>query len=306
MFVELLPVLLALGTISSQSEYRDDGLVDLHLNPPPVVTAQEWAEQCEPWDDWDKPAPPFHIHGTTYYVGTCGIASILITDDEGHILLDSGTAKGARVVAGNIAHARFDIKDIALLGYSHEHFDHVGGMAYLQELTGAMLVSLEGGAKVMESGVSDPADPQHGMHDPFTPAKVDFIHKDGDAMGVGSLLARSIATPGHTPGATTWQWESCEGSDCKTIVYADSLSPVSRDDYKFSDYPEYVAEYRAGLERLRGLQCDILLTPHPSSSKMIERIKNDSLVGSMSCVDYADSIEARLDARLAKEAADEE
>ena len=33
---------------------------------------------------------------------------------------------------------------------------------------------------------------------------------------------------------------------CITIVYADSLSPVSADEYRFTDHPDYVAMFAAG------------------------------------------------------------
>ncbi|MBH5322399.1 subclass B3 metallo-beta-lactamase [Aurantiacibacter sediminis] len=260
-----------------------------------------FAEDCEEWDEWDKPANPFRIFGDTYYVGTCGIAAILIVDDEGHVLLDSGTEAGARVVERNIRRVGVNPEDILLLGYSHEHFDHVGGMAYLQEMSGASLVSLATGAEVMRTGNSDPADPQHGMHEPFTPVRVDFVHDDGDAMAVGPTQLRSFATPGHTPGATTWQWESCEGDLCRTIVYADSLSAVSADDYRFSDHPEYVQAYRNGIARLAALDCDILITPHPSASGMRQKLMADDLTSGMDCAAYAADRLEHLEARLASE-----
>ena len=40
------------------------------LPAPEQVTPQQWAAGCEPWDEWDKPAPPFKVYGNTYYVGT--------------------------------------------------------------------------------------------------------------------------------------------------------------------------------------------------------------------------------------------
>lgn len=121
----------------------------------------------------------------------------------------------------------------------------------------------------------------------------------------GDIAFTPIATPGHSPGALSWQWESCEGEGenriCKNIVYADSLSPISRDDYKFSDHPEYVAAFREGIAKLRGLKCDILLTPHPSHSRMVKRAATGTLKGGMTCAEYADSKTKALDERLAKE-----
>ncbi len=266
---------------------------------------QAFLDACEPWDEWDKPAPPFKIYGDSYYVGTCGISAILITGNSGHILLDSGTVAGARVVESNIESLGFEPNDILLLGYSHEHYDHVGGMAYLQELTGATLVSLAAGAAVMRTGRDQPGDPQSGMHEPFAPVRVDIIHQDGDAMGAGQSSARSIATPGHTPGGTSWEWESCENQVCKTIVYADSLSPVSADGYRFSDHPDYVVKYRAGLDRLAAVDCDILLAAHPSHGQLFKWFEKGGLLAMEApCSAYAAKKHRDLDARLAKEAAE--
>ncbi|MEM8725333.1 MAG: MBL fold metallo-hydrolase, partial [Pseudomonadota bacterium] len=96
-----------------------------------------FAEQCEPWDDWDKPADPFRVHGNTYYVGTCGISALLIVGEKSHFLLDTGTETGADVVLENIRKLGVEPLEIFAVGYSHEHFDHVGGMAKVIEVTGA-------------------------------------------------------------------------------------------------------------------------------------------------------------------------
>ena len=85
----------------------------------------------------------------------------------------------------------------------------------------------------------------------------------------------------------SWQWESCKDGACITIVYADSLSPVSADEYRFTDHPDYVAMFRGGIARLAGLECDMLLTPHPSASGMISRAAEGSFESGISCRDYA-------------------
>ena len=51
----------------------------------------------------------------------------------------------------------------------------------------------------------------------------------------------------------SWQRESCKDGACITIVYADSLSPVSADEYRFTDHPDYVAMFRGGSRGWRGL-----------------------------------------------------
>ena len=71
----------------------------------------QWAAECGDSTDWDKPAPPVRIHGNTYLVGTCGISSILITGDEGHVLIDGGTEQGAELIAANIRALGFKLPE---------------------------------------------------------------------------------------------------------------------------------------------------------------------------------------------------
>jgi metallo-beta-lactamase class B len=52
------------------------------------------------------------------------------------------------------------------------------------------------------------------------------------------------------------------------------------------------------------LNCDILLTPHPSASHMLDRmIGREPLENSSACRDYAAGLTKQLDERLAKETA---
>lgn len=274
-----------------------------------IPTINEWLSTCEEWDKWDKSAPPFRIHGETYYVGTCGIGAILILsedglmgDDLGHILIDSGTLAGADVVLENIRALGIDPSEVSVLLSTHSHFDHVGGMAKMQEATGADVFAVALAAKVLSTGRDNPADPQFGMHPPMEPVRVSRILAAGEKVELGALTVNPVTTPGHTPDAMSWHWEDCDDDDCKSIVYADSLSPVSADGYRFSDHPEYLAAFRSSIERIAALDCDILLTPHPSHSKMVKRAATGTLEGGMSCAEYAESKTRALDARLAKEA----
>ncbi len=285
-------------------------VIPLQKTPPrveqpiaPIETAgPAFDAACDDNDEWDKPAPPVRIHGNTYLVGTCGIAAILVTGTNGHILIDSGTEKGADLVAANIRLLGFRLQDVKYLLHSHEHIDHVGGMARLQQLTGAQLVASPAAAAVFQTGAAGPSDPQAGMHPPFRAARVDRVIEDGDTVRLGNLVLTAIATPGHTPGALSWHWGSCDGGVCPRIVYADSLSPISRDGYRFSDHPDYLKAYRASIAKLRAVPCDIVLTPHPSASAMIDRMAGRAPIrNGNGCHEYAGAVAKRLDERLVKE-----
>jgi metallo-beta-lactamase class B len=269
---------------------------------PIEVAGPKFAALCKDWDEYDKPAPPVRIFGNTYIVGTCGISAILITGSDGDILIDGGTEKDATLIAANIKRLGFRLTDIKYLLHSHEHFDHVGGMAQLQRMTGAQLIASPAAAGVLNSGTASVDDPQSGINPPFPAAHVDRIVHDGEQVRLGNLVLAAITTPGHTPGALSWHWGSCQGGVCRQIVYADSLTPVSSDTYRFSDHPAYLAAYRASLSKVAALDCDILLTPHPSASHMIDRLAGrEPLANENACREYAAALGKKLDERLAKE-----
>ena len=271
----------------------------------PIQTAgPRWALTCKDSDDWNKAAPPVRIHANTYMVGTCGISSILITGTAGHVLIDGGTEEGADLIAANIRRLGFRVEDIRFILHSHEHFDHVGGIAKLQRMSGATLVASAAAAKVFATGAASAEDPQAGRLKPFAPANVGRIVRDGEEVRLGNLMLTAMATPGHTAGALSWRWVSCDGGVCRTIVYADSLSPISRDDYRFSDHAQYLAAYRAAIAKIAASPCEILITPHPSASGMRERFAlGEPLLDSNACKTFAADRTKALDERLAKEAA---
>lgn len=278
--------------------------------PAPLIGAgpgqKAWAAACADFDEWDKPGPPFRLYGRAYYVGTCGISSVLVVGPDGHTVIDSGTDEGAKIVLANIRALGFDPKDVKTLLLSHEHFDHVGGMARLQAATGATIITSEAAAKVLRSGVPDPADPQATSgHPPFPAVTGNIVTLDGPgAVLLGDWQFRSIRSPGHTLGAMSWSWQDCEGSSCKTIVYADSLNPISSDGYRFSDHPELVAAFRAGVAEIATAPCDIVLAPHPGAVGLRARLAGDRpLVDEGGCRGYAAVASERMDKRLATERA---
>lgn len=263
-----------------------------------------WAAQCDGSADYNKPAPPVRIHGNTYLVGSCGLSSILIVGDQGDILIDGGPEQAADLIAANIRALGYRVEDIRFILHSHEHLDHVGGIAKLQRLSGATVISSVPAKTVIETGTPSADDPQSGSLKPFPPASVGRTIADGQEVRLGNLMLAAMATPGHTPGALSWRWVSCDGGVCRTIVYADSLSPVSSDTYRFSDHPAYLAAYRASIAKVAASPCEILLTPHPSASQMPQRFAlGKPLLDENACRDYAAMLTKNLDERLAKEAA---
>jgi metallo-beta-lactamase class B len=267
------------------------------------ASISEYRAACAGKDGWSDPAPPLHVFGNVYDVGTCGITVLLLTSRKGHVLLDAGPAEAAPLVAGNIERLGFRLQDVKLIGASHEHFDHVGGIAELQRRTGATLMAMPSAYVQLQTGAVDPADPQIGLIRPPPKANVGILLRDGEDVAQAPFRLTAWATPGHSPGSTSWTWRTCEQRRCVNVVYADSVTAVSADSYRFSDHKRYVAAFRDSLRLMSGLRCDLLITPHPGASKFIERMEGQgALIGRGQCVDYAAEGARNLDARLAKEA----
>jgi len=281
----------------------------LSLAQSPVFKADP-PTKCDSCDDWNQPREPFRVFGNTYFVGTAGLTAVLVTSDEGHVLLDGGLTQSAPLIDASIRKLGFRTADVRLILNSHEHFDHAAGIASLQRVSGATVAASAEAARALQLGASLPHDPQPTAA-PFPPVKDVRVIVDGETLRVGPLAPTAHFTPGHTPGATTWTWQSCEGSRCVNVVYADSLSAVADDGFRFSGdgkRASIVEVFRKSLATVEALPCDVLLVPHPFSMGMDDKLarwQKDATVNPFidagACRAYVALQRKRLDERLARE-----
>jgi metallo-beta-lactamase class B len=255
-----------------------------------------------PMQGWSDRAPPRRIFGNTYYVGTCGIAAVLVVGDAGAILIDGATQQAPAAILANIRALGFDPRQVKRLLNTHEHMDHAGGLAELQRQTGAPLFARAPAVATLRRGRSDREDPQFGELTGFPPVADVRTLADGEVVRLGGLSLASHATPGHAPGGTSWTWRSCEGARCLDIGYVDSHSALTDGHYRFSDHPAYVAAFERSLKTVAGLPCDLLVTPHPAASNLLARFNGDApLDDPGACKALAANARANLAARLAEE-----
>ena len=250
---------------------------------------------CSDCDAWNANREPRKLFGNSYYVGTAGLSAILITSDQGHILIDGGLPQSAAVIHANIRKLGFRTEDLKFILNSHAHFDHAGGIAALQRASGATVVASSPGAEALQQGGPIAADPQfnYGANNGKYPAVKNVrVVADGDTVRHGPLAVTMHFTPGHTPGSTTWSWRSCEGSKCQVIVYADSLTAVSSPTFRFTGDGKrrsIVPSFRRSITTVGELPCDILVSTHPSAAE------------GKTCRTYAAEALKRLEQRIAQE-----
>ncbi len=291
----LLTIAMTLLSASSSAQSLPDSLI-----------APYTAEQCPRCATWNTPHPPFRIFGNSWYVGTHGLGALLITSPEGHVLIDGGLPDTAPLILASITALGFDIRDVRLILNSHPHYDHAGGIAALQHASGARVAASVPSARVLATGKADASDPQYGLAYDIPAVTYSRLIEDGKPTAIGPLRLTPHVTGGHTPGGTTWTWQSCEGERCLDLVYADSQTPVSADGFRFSDgatYPNAVADFRGAHALLETMACDILITPHPEASQLWERVASGTLVDPEACARYAANARRNLERRLERETA---
>ena len=260
---------------------------------------------------WNDPQQPFNVFGNTWYVGTKELSAILVTSPQGHVLLDGAVPESAPFIEKNIRELGFRVEDIKLILNSHAHIDHAGGIAALQRASGAVVAASAHGAQVLRDGTIGKDDPQYTAVKPDHFPKVAQVKavREGEVLKAGAMSVTAHMTPGHTPGSTTWTWQSCDGARCLDVVYADSVTAVSLGDYRFSGgkgAADVSTLFKASIDKIGALKCDVLLTTHPGASGIMEKLAaktraHNPFINTGACRDLASRAHASLATRLATE-----
>ena len=211
-----------------------------------------------------QPAEPFRIAGNFYYVGANDVAAFLITGPQGHVVLDAGYPTTARMIMASIARLGFDLKDVKVLLNSEPHADHGGGLAVLQQASGAELWASEASADALISGGDDPdivlpirALIWLGVIGRYPPPRVDHRFKDGETIRVGPIALTAHITAGHTRGCTSWSFPVRDGDRMLNVVSVCDPGVLAT-----QRYPEQEADRERSLRVLRSLPADIWVTNH--------------------------------------------
>ena len=262
---------------------------------------------CAACADWNAPAAPFLLAPNTWYVGSRGLAAVLIDSGDGLILLDGGLPQSAAPIATRIRQLGFDLRQLRWILVSHAHWDHAGGVAALQRWSGAEVIASPGNAAALRLGTTTEDDPQHeGEASTRFPAVAKLREiADGERLTLGAFTLTAHLIPGHAPGSTAWTWPACDArGECVEVAYVDSLTAVSLDGYRFSEHPDLIQQFQRSLQRVAQLPCDLLVTPHPDAAQLFERHAAGTLAQTGACAAYAGAAARRLDERLARERAD--
>ncbi|WP_311268703.1 subclass B3 metallo-beta-lactamase [Sphingobium sp. WCS2017Hpa-17] len=257
---------------------------------------------------WLAPQPAVRLHGATYLVGFGGLNVALIRTSAGLILIDGAVPQAVGDIERKIAAMGFSIRQVKLILSTEPHFDHAGGIAALARDSSATVIASGPAAAVLRQGGGDPDDPQAAWLERFPGVTKLRVARDGETIRLGDTIVTAQATPGHTLGSMSWRWKSCEGKDCRTIVFAASLNPIAADGWRFADpaHRQFVAAFRSSIARMKVMPCDMLIASHPQDGDA-ERVAQlarartpNPFVDPGVCRRYAERAETALAKKLAE------
>lgn len=207
------------------------------------------------WDD--RKFPSFKVVGNTYSVGIAAVTAYLIRTDDGLILIDTTWAETAPWVAEAIQKQGFKLEDIKIILGSHAHADHQGGSAWMKaHAPNARLMIMDGDAATVEAGAS----PSAGGGRAMPPVKVDHVLHDGEKVTLGDVTVTAWKTAGHTPGASSFEWQTSENGKTYDILLMGSQQAAEK--LAPEGYPGIVADQISGWTRLLTMKPDVWFGGH--------------------------------------------
>jgi metallo-beta-lactamase class B len=220
-------------------------------------------------NSYTEPFEPFKIVGNLYFVGTRGVSSFLLTTSAGHILIDTGVEAAVPQVRANVEKLGFKITDIKILLSSHAHFDHVGGHAEMQRITGATAMAVGEDAVSLSSGSDISALSGPG----WKRVAVGRVLRDGEDVVLGDVTVKANLTPGHTKGCTTWTAVVRDGGKSYRVVFVGGTS-VNEGVRLLGNtrHPTIIADYTRTFRVLKELSADIFLAQHPRMFNMEAKV----------------------------------
>ncbi|TFV44765.1 BJP family subclass B3 metallo-beta-lactamase [Bradyrhizobium niftali] len=256
---------------------------------------------------WTAPFEPFQLIDNIYYVGTDGIAVYVIKTSQGLILMDTAMPQSTGMIKDNIAKLGFKVADIKIILNTHAHLDHTGGFAEIKKETGAQLIAGERDKPLLEGGYYPGDEKNEDLA--FPAVKVDRAVKEGDKVTLGDTTLTAHATPGHSPGCTSWELTVKDGKENREVLFFCSGTVALNRLVGQPTYPGIVDDYRATFAKAKAMKIDVLLGPHPEvygmqakRAEMKEGAPNP-FVKPGEIVTYATGLSEDFDKQLTKQTA---
>ena len=228
------------------------------------------------YEPWEIAVKPFQVAPQTWYVsGQTWVGCYLIDTGDGLILIDTAIPESLYLMVDSICQLGFKMTDIKKILLSHAHFDHCGAAAAMKKLPGAELYMSKEDTEFYkacpeETLVLDPdSHPQY--------FEVDKYYSDDEPITLGNISIRTILTPGHTIGCTSFLWDVKNPANGETYVVGMhggvGANTMNDDYYSTSKYltPDLRDRFISDADKLKKIHVDIALPSHPNQIEIMDR-----------------------------------
>lgn len=138
----------------------------------------------------------------------------LIQTEGGNILVDAGMPNMEEELDAVFRESAVDPKSVQLIVATHGHLDHVGSIAYAQEVTGGEILCHRSLAEYLATGEAEPAVARNllgrllnfltGLQGSrFSGAEPDILVDEEYDLAAYGISGKIIHTPGHSPGSVS-------------------------------------------------------------------------------------------------------
>lgn len=251
------------------------------------------------YQPWKLAIQPFQVAPRTWYVaGQTWVGCYLIDTGEGLILIDCGIPESLYLLVDSIYKLGYRPEDIKKILISHAHFDHCGAAAAMKMLTGAKIYISKEDWEFIKACPKETMDLDPDSHPQMFEA--DQFYSDEQPIQMGDITVKTMLTPGHTIGCTSFFWEVTNPVTNQVYVVGMhggvGANTMNDDYYAASRYltPDLRKKFLEDSKVIRNLHVDIAIPSHPNQITITDRIGQ-----------YTDESQPYLDASVWPEFIDE-
>lgn len=180
----------------------------------------------------------------------------LVIDGDEVAVVDTGVPGQADAILAQIAELGYEPRSLTKILLTHQDIDHIGSVVDLKEKTGAEVYASSVERPYIEGDLPSPKrmDPARLAQMPEFAAmvanlkrtKVEHVLEAGDRIDFAGGI-KLIATPGHTPGHTSFYLERT-----KTLIAGDALTAA--DGKLNGPMPQATPDMESAMASVRDLQ----------------------------------------------------
>lgn len=225
---------------------------------------------------WTMAVAPFQVAPGTWYVsGQAWVGCYLIDTGDGLILIDTAIPESLYLLVDSVYRLGFKPEHIKKILISHAHFDHCGAAQALKKLTGAEIYMSAEDWEFMKACPEETLAVDKDSHpQEFEP---DCFYSDEEPVCLGDIAVRSMLTPGHTIGCTTFFWQvvnPMSGDRYLVGMHGGVGANTMTDDYyRKSRYltPALRQRFLEDASKVKKIPVDIALPSHPNQIGILDR-----------------------------------